>query len=82
MYSKIEEKIIIEKKIIFELTKEEKEILEKAADILSNMQDMANNNIDSDYFDETSDTLYDIVQDIKPTDESETTYVYVFKEEW
>lgn len=69
----------IEQKITFNLTEEEKEILEKAKDILSSMQDEANN-IDSDYFDEAFETLYDIVKDIKSTDDSD--YVYVFKEEW
>lgn len=70
----------INQKIIFDLTKEEKEILERAKDILSNMQDAANN-IDSDYFDDAFETLYDIVKDIESTDDSDT-YVYVFEEEW
>lgn len=72
----------IEQKITFTLTKEEKEILEKAKDILSDMQDYAIN-IDSDYFDEAFETLYDIVKDINPTNDSDSdSYEYVFEAEW
>jgi hypothetical protein len=55
---------------------------EKAKDMLSDMQDEANN-IDSDYFDEAFETLYDIVKDINPTNDSDSdNYEYVFEADW
>ena len=68
-----------ETKITFTLTKEEKEILEKAKDILGDMQNEAIN-VDFDDFDDAFETLYDIVKNIKSTNYSDT-YVYVLKKE-
>lgn len=64
-------------KIKFTLTKTEKEILEKASDILSTMC-VETNNINSDYLDETNNVLEEITSNIKPTNDSDT-YVYVFE---
>jgi transposase len=63
--------------IKFTLAKTEKEILEKASDILSTMC-VETNNINSDYLDKADEVLEDIIDNIEPTDDSDT-YVYVFE---
>lgn len=68
-----------ETKITFTLTEEEKEILERAKDILGDMQYEAIN-VDLNDFDDAFETLYDIVKNIKSTNYSDT-YVYVLKKE-
>jgi hypothetical protein len=65
-------------KIKFTLTKTEKEILEQASRILSDMNCEAGvTNLY--YFDEADNVLDEITSNIEPTDDSDT-YVYVFEE--